>query len=121
MTKTFDLEYHDGWYGLPRPVGEDGKYLTPKPVICERFIARFLGSPTEKPLIAVLSDQPIAGAVEVAVKKCGYYRWSWRFADDVEERGMRLEAENILCSFFSEERSDGLNKEIRAWIKLTIA
>ena len=121
MTKTFDLEYHDGWYGLPRPVGEDGKYITPKPVLCERFVAAIFGSPTEKPLTAIISDQPIANATEIAVLKSGYYRWSWRFAngDDVEHRGMRWEAENILCSFFSDERSDGLNKELKAWIRLT--
>ena len=106
MTKTFKLRLDDGFY------------KESKPLLCVDFVNKVLGA-TPDSLIAVISDESIEGAVELLVLKGGYYRWTWRFANQVYNAfGMRRFAEDELCSFFNEARNDSLDGERSLWLQI---
>jgi hypothetical protein len=78
-----------------------------------------LGEVPERDITALVSDNPLEGAAEVAVMKGGYYRWSWRFLNRASTlQGMRIATEEHLSGMFPDAPNDGTDRERKIWITI---
>ena len=120
MTKTIQLEYENGWYILPKPI--TGEKVKSKPILCERFVRDIVhnhNQPLKHSISVLISTEPIEEAIEIAVLKGGYYRWTWRFLDRKQDYfGMRRGTEDELSGFFSDDKDNDMFLEQKLWIKI---
>ena len=124
MTRTIELTLRDNVY-----VNKD----TEK-VLCGEFV-RLLIQKTPDSILVTASTEPISGAAEIGVMKCGYYRWWWQFRDRVWNKfGTYITidksvhpwnylhpVEDTFNDFFPDAREDGLDKEKKLWVSVSQA
>ena len=130
MTRTFDLDWINGAYGIRGRVERGGEVEDRwEKMLCWEFVQQITGIGEVPDKIRVTaSDDPIESyrdKVEILfIRRVGYYRWDWAWDNGKMIikgiAGMYKGVEEILQDFFPDAREDGLDEWKRIWIRIEI-